>query len=221
MGFFKSIINSIKAKQIPKDKNFRSKLERDMYINNTLGYRNTKDRVDYHDDLFKRLGAIKNRFNESHDRDAYILELENIIQTDPECEDYEGLTLLEQYIANNEYNKAWGYSNKLLTNPNCDISKLRHQQARILKKEKRYIPALDMIMAEYLLKYSNQNNFNRDAFIKEAGVCTRALKWDESMLNDIADILGKQLKSKNYNEVTLHDTFKKYLQSKNILDKEL
>ena len=75
-----------------------------------------------------------------------------------------------------------------------------------------------MIMAEHLLKYSNSNGLNRNAFIKDAGVCTRALKWDASVLNDMADMIDAQISKKDYDEGHLHNIYKNYLQKKGILE---
>lgn len=220
MKLFKAVIDAIKANQITQGKTFRSNIEKDMYINNTLGYRAVKDRVDYHDALYKRIGELKTKYVNDSNSAEYISELEKLIKDDPESENIIWSSLLDMYIKERDFNKAWGYTNKLLSKPNITKSDVYHAQVRILKKEKRDILALDALMAEYLTKYSQQNHFNRTAFTKDAGVCTRALKWDETMLNDIADMVEKQLKRKNYNEVTLHNSFKAYLQSKNILDKE-
>ena len=179
-------------------------------------FKKTKAKVEYHDNLYKRIGEIHNKYADGNNNSDYIVELESIIQSDPDSEVSVWDILMKLYINAEQYNKAWAFSNKLILNQNVPTEKVRHEQARILKKEKKYIPATDMIMAEHLLKYSNRTTFNRNAFIKDAGVCTRALKWDEYMLEDMADILESQLKKKDYDEGHLHNSYKKYLQSKGI-----
>ena len=220
MGLFKRINNILNANKAPAGKQFRSAVERDMYINNTMGYRRVKDKLDYHDDLYKRIGAIHQKYNDKSDISAYIAALENIISTDPESEASVWNTLLNLYVSEKNYDKAWGFTNKLCLNNAIPRNKIRREQFRILKKEKRYISALDMLMGAYLLSYSNQTSFNRNAFIKEAGACTRALKWGEDVLNDMADILAEQLKNKDYDESKLHGILSNYLKSKGLLPGE-
>ena len=220
MGLFDFLKKKKATIDVPAGMEFKSDREKEMYINNTMGYRDTKNRVYYHDKLYKRIGEIHAKYAGGSNNAEYMQELENIIQTDPESESSVWDALLKLYIDDKQYNKAWAYSNKLILNSNVPTEKVRHEQVRILKKEKKYIPATDMIMAEHLLKYSNRINFNRNAFIKDAGVCTRVLKWDESMLEDMANILETQLKKKDYDEGHLHNSYKKYLQSKGIIMEE-
>lgn len=200
------------------NKVFKSEVEKEMYVNDTMGYKGLKDKLDYHDNLRQRIAEIHANFKNSNDNSGYISALENIIKTDPESEIQVWLELVRLYVKEKKYDMAWGYLNKLSMRDDIETSRVRHEQASILKKEKRYIPAIDMIMSEHLLKYSNKASFHRDAFIKDAGVCTRALKWDDSMLDELADMVAAQLKSKDYDDIKLHDTYSEYLHAKGIIE---
>jgi hypothetical protein len=218
MGIFDYLKKALNP-TIP-DKRFNSKTEKEMYMNNPK-YRDLKDKLDYHNDLYKRIGAILDKYSDGHDDDAYISELESIISTDHESEAHVWDRLLNLYINKKQYNKAWSFTNKLILNDKVPKEKIRHEQVRILKKEKKYLPATDILMAEYLLKSEWNNTFKKDAFIKDAGICTRALKWDNSMLDEMADLVATQVKKKNYDEGKLHDIYKRYLQSKGIMSDEV
>ena len=221
MKLFKVINYLINANKIPADKKFNSDIEKDMYINNTMGHRDKKDRLDYQNKLLDAVNNATAQYSNDNDLDAIIKAYEHaFIEANPPCHSSQNLKLVGFYVKKGELNKAWGYLNRLQSTQEAPTEKIRNEQFRILKKEKRFIPALDMLMGEHLLTYSNQTSFNRDRFLKEAGVCTRALKWDEGVLNDMADMLAVQLKNKDYNESKLHDTFSNYLKSKGLLLEE-
>lgn len=219
MGLFDFLKKKNTTIDVPAGMEFKSDIEKQMYLNNTMGYRDKRDKLDYQQKLLDSINKANNDFKNNGDMDALIKAYEYaFIESNPPCISSQNLNLADLYIKNGDFNKAWSYLNRLIATNEAPIEKVRHEQVRILKKEKKYIPATDMIMSEHLLKYSNHTTFNRNAFIKDAGVCTRALKWDESMLEDMADILESQLNKKDYDEGHLHDIYKKYLQSKEIME---
>lgn len=220
MGAFDFFKKTIKPNPISKNKQFRNSVERDMYINNTLGYRDRKDRLDYQDKLLDEVNKANEKYKQDGNLDEVIRVYEHaFIESQPPCVSSQNLKLADFYLKKGENNKAWSYLNSLISTQAAPIDKIRHEQARILKKEKRYIPATDMIMAEHLLKYSNRVAFNRDAFIKDISVCTKALKWDDEMVNDMADMIVIQIAKKDYDDAKLHSVYSAYLESKGIIER--
>lgn len=221
MGLFSLFKKSIKANNVPSDKHFRSNVERDMYINNTMGYRDRKDRLDYQSSLLKSIGAAEAKYSKDGDILSLIKAYEYAFyESKPPCISSANLKLVDLYLKQGLHDKAWGYLNYLQANELAPIEKIRHQQARILKKEKLFIPALDMVLSEYLVRASSGFAISPQKLAKDVGVCVHALKWDNSVIDDTVNILLNQVNTKNYDDLVLRNTYKKYLESKGLLTKE-
>lgn len=221
MGLFDLFKKSIKASNVPSDKHFHSNVEKDMYINNTMGYRDRKDHLDYQSSLLKSIGAAETKYSKDGDILSLIKAYEYAFyESKPPCISSANLKLVDLYLKQGLYDKAWGYLSYLQANELAPIEKIRHQQARILKKEKRFIPAIDTILSEYLAMASEGFGINTQKLTKDIGVCARALKWDNSTIDDTVNILLNQVSTKNYDDLVLRNTYKQYLESRGLLTKE-
>lgn len=221
MGLFDLFKKSIKANNVPSNKRFCSKVEEDMYINNTMGYRDRKDHLDYQSSLLKSIGAAETKYSKDGDILSLIKAYEYAFyESKPPCISSANLKLVDLYLKQGLYDKAWGYLNYLQANELAPIEKIRHQQARILKKEKRFIPAIDMILSEYLVIASGGFAISPQKVSKDVGICVHALKWDNSVIDDTVTILLNQVNAKNYDELVLRNTYKQYLESRGLLTKE-
>ena len=182
-----------------------------------------QERLKYQTELLNSVNEANAKYANDGDIESLINVYEHaFIESNPPCHSSQNLKLVDLYLKTGQNNKAWMYLNSLIASQEAPMEKIRHEQSRILKKEKRYIPALEMIMSEHLFKYTNRNGLNREAFLKDAGVCTRALKWNESTLNDLADIVERQIKLKqsDYDDSSLHKEYETYLKENGLLDKE-
>lgn len=192
---------------IPKPK-FQNKIEREMYEKNIEGYRDLKDRLDRQDALLRFVSKAEDRYNKDGDLNAVIEDLEYaFIESNPPCKAH-CLDLVNYYCKAGQNDKAWGYLNLLYMERRIDPMFIRFEQAKILKKEKRWADAVEMYMFGYLAK-CDRTDFKKEMFIKDIKSSTNKLGWDESLVNRLAQILEKQIKSKNFDESSLSQEYRK------------
>ncbi len=118
------------------------------------------------------------------------------------------LSLAKMYEKAGRNNDAWAYLNQLYiwsidpTAIGGDESKIRYEQFRILKSEKKYADAMVMLVSSYLINaYAIKGiYFNKNKFIKDAKTTAKNLGFNEESLNEFADDLEKKLKSKQLQE---------------------
>jgi tetratricopeptide (TPR) repeat protein len=122
--------------------------------------------------------------------------------------------LADIYYRNNMLDDCWKYLNFLFTEfPNVQ-DKTRAMQAKILKKEKKYIDGLVMKMSSMLIRYTkvsykpSQEKINKElnAFIKKAKL--------EDKRSDILALYNKHVKNK-FDEIVFRNEFKKIFLSGN------
>lgn len=175
-----------------------------------------QQRLKYQNDLLDSVNQANAKFAEDGDLDSIIKVYEHAFyKSDPPCNSSQNLKLVDFYLKKDYHDKAWGYLNFLTMHQAAPIEKIRHEQARILKKEKRYVYALEMIMYEYLHKNEWNNTFARGQFIKDAGICIRALKW-EDISEALADMIERQVGSHNYDDFPLRESYYAFLKSKGL-----
>ena len=175
-----------------------------------------QERLKYQSELLGLVNDANAKYANDGDIESLIKVYEHaFIESNPPCKSSQNLKLADLYIKAGQNNKAWTYLNSLIASQEAPIEKVRHEQARILKKEKRYVLALEMIMYEHLHKYEWNNTFYREPFIKDAGVCIRALKWDD-ISAELADIIEKQVKKHNYDDSILRKSYYSLLTSKGL-----
>lgn len=121
------------------------------------------------------------------DKESYLFGTEHAIR------------LAEFYYADNQHDKAWGFLNKLYLEYMKNgiqhrIYKVRFIQHKILKKERKYCDALEMLMLSHMERYRPDNVFNRERFIKEAIPIFRKLGIydDNDKINILCLIIEKQ-----------------------------
>lgn len=138
------------------------------------------------------------------------------------------INLLDLYYKAQYYDRAWKYSNELI----MDYAKtessnwgIRYIQCKILKKEKRYKDAMEMLILAYAGKsfsytdYGNSIQYssevfvasNKSKFIKEAMVLGNKLKYDCTKIEYLADFIEKSLGNSEYNEAYLVAGFREFL----------
>lgn len=170
---------------------FSNDIEQEMYEKNQHGYRDMKDSLDYQDALLSRVNAAQKKFREDGCLDAVIKELEYaFITSNPPCKTSQNMDLAGYYIRAGQSDKAWGYLNRLIMTGQAPLEKIRFEQARILKKEKKWADAIEMYMLGYLAKNQWNRQFQEDMFIKDIRSSASRLGWDDSVMKQLAEIVS-------------------------------
>ena len=121
------------------------------------------------------------------------------------------LSLAKMYEKSGQNDKAWGYLNQLYLwaiEPDAiggDASKIRFEQFKILKAEKKFKDAMLMLVSSYVLNaYAVRDMyFNKPKFIKDAKTIAKAIGFSEDQLVGFADELEKSIKAKKIKEVNV------------------
>lgn len=127
-------------------------------------------------------------------------------------------SLVAMYIKSGRLDDAWSYLNQMLQwsfDPECvgiDVPKIRYDQFKILKTEKKYKDAFVMLVSSYVLNaYSIQGlYFNKDKFIKEAKTTAKGAGMSHEELLAFADNLEKDIKRKKIKESKIQEYCSKY-----------
>lgn len=189
-------------------KSFRSDVEKEMYEKNLFGYRDLKDGLDYEDRLLSRVHTALERYRKDGDIDSLIAEYEYVlIESNPPCHSVPPKKLVDLYIKAGKNDKAWGYLNSLILKFPDSVGWIRFEQARILKKEKRYLEALEMYCFGYLDKSKWNNTFQANMFLKDAKSSANKLGWSQEKLERLSKIIEKQVKRKDYTEQNMKRLF--------------
>lgn len=121
------------------------------------------------------------------------------------------LSLAKMYVKAGHNDKAWGYLNQLYLwaiAPDAiggDTSKIRFEQFRILKAEKKFKEAMFMRVSSYVLNaYAVRDMyFNKPKFMKDAKTTAKAIGFTEDQLVSFADDLERSIKTRKINEATV------------------
>lgn len=192
----------------------REDVEREMYEKNTMGFRDTKDHLNYQNALLDRVNKAREKYKEDGDLDAVIKDLEYaFIEADPPCNSSQNMVLADYYIKANKRDKAWGYLNMLQAKQLAPLEKVRFAQARILKAEKKYSYAIEMYACGYLAKSKWNNTFQKDMFLKDIQSSANKLNWDDDRRDQVASIIEKAIKKRNYDEGVIIKQYREFIES--------
>ncbi len=190
---------------------FTNEVERELYENNTFGYRDRKDNLDYQNALLSRVNKAQAKYKQDGDLEAVIKELEYaFIESNPPCSTSQNLDLADYYIKAGQYDKAWGYLNHLYRYQQAPINKIRFAQAKVLKKEKKWSYAIEMYMLGYLAKSEWNNTFQKEMFVKDIKSCVNKLNWDEDKVEYLCYLIEIQVKQRDYSESRLTESYRKF-----------
>lgn len=229
MGFLDKLLKSMSGSEkvsVPDNITFRNKADRDMYMNNPR-YREMKnetaalnERLKQQDELIAIVCTAREKYKSDGDIESAIASYEKaMIEADPPLRNAQShaIFLAELYIKNGQNDKAWGYLNMLHSKDLCPLSKIRKEQAKILKKEKKHIQAIEYILLEYWnhAQECEFNYYNHNGCIKDIGPSIRALGWsfeDQEKCVSFVDY-AVSLKSRSC-EQTVYDLYRKFVEGK-------
>ena len=159
--------------------------------------------------MLQRISDAKWEYQQDKDINKLISVYELVfINSNPPLQSSQDLDLADLYIKADMHNKAWGYLNSLLLRGNTPPNKIYYEQARILKKENKYEQAAYTYMLCHLSKAQRDGIFHPEPFIKDVKVCANKLKWDDSKINKLVEILQTKVKNRDYNPNSLSQQFK-------------
>lgn len=178
-------------------------------------YRKLKESLEWQDQLINTVHKACEKYDEDKKIDDLINAYEYVLlEAKPPIKNMRTLpiSLAELYRKNNQNDKAWGYLNSLLlTHPEL-LDKIRFEQCKILKSEKKYIEAMEMLMCGYLYKSKWNNTFDEKYFTKDATPISNRLKWDSQKIEYLAYLIKSQVDKQNYSEDILIQNYRKALE---------
>ncbi len=153
-------------------------------------------------------------FEKDGDLEKRIAVYEKYLLSKPEWNSFNfSISLAKMYVKAGRNNDAWSYLNQMYMwsiDPSAvggDASKVRFEQFKILKTEKKLEDAMVMLVSSYVLNaYSVQNMyFNKEKFIKDAKTTFKSLGFSDLDLQIFSDSLEKDIKAKRIKEDTTKD----------------
>lgn len=121
------------------------------------------------------------------------------------------LCLAKDCIKYDQMDRAWALLNELLTKYPDESARIRNEQVRILKKEKRWDEALRMLGMCHAVKYGD---FNRDAFLRELKPIANKLGLTVDDHLTLADLVAKAKKKGSRAERVAADSFAEFLKAR-------
>lgn len=215
-GLFLKVDGSGRCQDCVRADALRKSIEQDM-LNSDPEYARLKESNDTHDRHIKELWEARNRY----EQDKSDANLQNVISVYEHVfidekstlnADSHRMYLSNLYIQTKQFDKAWGYLNHLFLSNRNLAGKVRAEQSRILKKEGRYSYAMEMLMISFLYNSKWKNSFDKADFMKKATPIANKLKWDESKIEYLANLIDIQVKHKNYDESALSNHYQKALE---------
>lgn len=204
MGFLKSVLNGYLVNKSLKEQPTQIIAELQEY----------KTQSAIEKEQFNRYTAIHELYKANKDVKKALASMEQLLLYDnPPMVPYPAQIhfITDLYLKDNQDDKAWGYLNSLITNPNIKNESIYREMAWMLKKEKRHKDAIWNFMIEYFYAGLSSNQFSRDSFLKEIGVSIRALKWSDEAQNKFADIVDYQFTSRHFDVREMKTMFEKYV----------
>ncbi len=194
---WRSIVEQEENKRIslltPQDKPM-SDVEAEMYKNNTLGYREKKDRIDYQNRLISMANSAVAEYNQDGNTEKLISVYEHVfIECNPPLASSQNMKLVKLYVQTGQNDKALSFLNRLENTHQAPLEKIRLEQARILKKENKYSEAMEKYALGYLAKSKWNCTFQSDVFIKDAKTTAKKLCWSEEDLKAVNERPSRKL----------------------------
>ena len=193
---------------------FKNGVELGMYQENSFGYKEMRDSLDYQNELLSSVNDANEKYKADGDLNSLIQAYENaFFYADPPCKSSQNLKLVDYYMKAGWNDKAWAYTNFLFTKQEAPLEKIRFAQARILKKEGRHSDAVEYYMLGHLAKAKWNNTFDRDMFLKDIRPCANKLHWSESESEYLADVLQSQIEKRRYDEGIVTKDYREFIAS--------
>lgn len=168
------------------------------------------------DSQIKRLKAAANKYEETEEWDKLISVYEEVLFSG-KCDwrtDSHMHKLVEYYQKAGQNDNAWALLNKILLEYPDDACRVRHDQYKILKKEKNYPDALKMYFYYCFDDYKeitcwpDVKERRLGVFKKEATILAKRCKIAPEEVEKLTEILGQLVENKRASETTASTKFK-------------
>ena len=165
------------------------------------------------------LQAADRQFENDNDLEKRIAAYESVFHKKTHWNSFNYcMKLVKMYEDAEKNNKAWSLLNKMVgwfatyPNPVAYIPKIRKEQFKILKKEKKYDEALRWLLAAHTAFAKNPSEFNSERFIAEAKTTAKGLGMTEAQLQELVEIVQKTLRQSNGAE-KVDEVYQEFLSS--------
>lgn len=117
--------------------------------------------------------------------------------------------LASYYVKAEKYDDAWRVLNQAQHDAvkrghgKACTGQVRMEQFKVLKAEKKYKDAMDILCRAYVVNNAEFGSWNRDSFIKTAKTTAKGLGLSDERLNEIADQIDRAVKRKDTSETNI------------------
>ena len=128
------------------------------------------------------------------------------------------IKLSKYYVKAARYDDAWRVLSKAHLDAikrgqgNACTGQIRLEQFNVLKAEKRYKDAIDILCRAFVVNNAPYGSWSRDSLIKMAKPCAKGLMLSEESLEEIADLVDKAVVNRDVNEDHIHKAVSVYLE---------
>ena len=149
------------------------------------------------------------QYDQDGDINKRIAVYEKYLKVKPQWNSFNfDMALAKMYVKAGRNNDAWGYLNQMYiwsidpTAVGGDVSKIRFEQFKILKSEKKYADAMVMLVSSYLINAYEVKGiyFNKEKFIKDSKTTSKRLGHEEDSLRAFANDFERKLKAREIQE---------------------
>ncbi|MBE5807052.1 MAG: hypothetical protein E7317_01755 [Clostridiales bacterium] len=191
----------------------RNNIEADLYRNN-VAFRQAINANADTDKLIDLLNRAREQYRQDGNIDKLIKGYEAVLiqATKPVHSPSVAMQLVDLYVKNGQNDKAWGYMNSLLARSDYVVprDKIRLAQSKILKKEKKYTEASEMLILAYIAKAQNQA-YDVSAFEKDIKPIARKIGLDDVKIQELVSLVDGLVRRDVTNEQAVIKSFKKQL----------
>ena len=196
-----------------KEIHFRNTIEAEMYRNDAA-FRQTVNANADADKLIDLLNRARDQYKKDGNIEKLIKGYEAVLIQVPKPvhSPSVAMQLVDLYIKNGQDDKAWGYLNSLLARSDYVVprDKIRFAQVKILKREKKYTEAVEMLILAHLSKAKDQK-YNVAGFEKDLKPIAKNLGWDDSNIHELIVVVDGFARSKHNSEQAAIKSFRKLL----------
>lgn len=99
------------------------------------------------------------------------------------------------------------------------LGKIRYEQFRILRSEKKYIDALEKLLYSHVISYTTEEKttFPVEKFVKDAKTSAKSIGMTDEDLSELAQLIQKETKKRIRTEREITDLYRSFLKKKKLL----
>ena len=134
------------------------------------------------------------------------------------------LSLVKMYVSADRKDDAWRFLNQMslafVEFPAYEdyLAKIRNEQFKILKGEKKFKDALQMLAVSHVLKtnFPDGTHFDEEKFIKDAKTTAKGAGLSPDDLQELAALIKHSAKKKKNTEKQIIELYREFISQKNL-----